>query len=117
MSTRTTLSRRWYGPVRTGLVGPNIVTSGRPSAAAMCIGPLSLAMTRSARSSSATSWRNVVRPVTSMPPMSGATVFSYAPPATTVVNPKRSASGCRSAAKWAAGQRLVTQFVPGNSTA
>jgi hypothetical protein len=34
--------------VRIGLVGPNIVTSGRPRAAAMCMGPESFAMTSSA---------------------------------------------------------------------
>src|SRR5437867_13336863 len=31
-----------YGPVRRGSVGPNIATTGLPSAAATCIGPVSL---------------------------------------------------------------------------
>ena len=48
MSTRRTVSILPKGPVRMGLVGPKRVTSGLPRAEAMCIGPLSLAMTRSA---------------------------------------------------------------------
>src|SRR2546425_658561 len=79
-----------YGPVRTGLVGPNRVTSGRSIAAAMCIGPLSLAMTSWARSISAASCRSDVFPARfTPPPTCSARSISSGEPATTLASPNR----------------------------
>ena len=45
MPARRTTCWSPYGPVSAGSVGPKIATTGVPTAAARCIGPLSLAMT------------------------------------------------------------------------
>ena len=101
-----------------GLVGPNIVTSGLPNAEAMCIGPVSLAMTRAARSNSATSWRRLVFPARLI--ASGndaASGTASGPPASTDANPNCWRSGSINAANRSIGHCLVAQFVAGNSTA
>src|SRR5215213_650679 len=51
------------GRVVKGFVGPKITSVGRPSAAPMCAGPVSLVTIRSARSNTAVIWSRLVLPV------------------------------------------------------
>jgi len=63
-----TASARLYGPIQTGSVGPNTLTTGRSSATARCIGPESLVMQIAERWISAASSLSAVIPARSIAP-------------------------------------------------
>src|SRR6185369_1923922 len=101
-----------------GLVGPKMVTRGLLRAAAMCMGPESLAMTKLARSRRATSWGRLVLPERdwALGILLARSMVS-GPPATTERRLKCFSIGFTSASKFSTGQRLVSQFAPGIRTA
>ncbi len=108
-----------YGPVRATLVQVYGATTGRPSAAARCSGPVSLAAITSACASSAASCGRVVFPVTfenrtdellaRLPPQRR---LRRCAPTKTAVPPNRACARRASAAKCSGGQRLVSQREP-----
>ena len=98
------------GPVRSGSLDPKIATIGVPTAAARCIGPVSLVITKSQALSPAASTGSVVRPPRSTPrsPAPAATraasTASSRPPKATTVPTSRPSKPAR-AVNLPSGQR------------
>ena len=62
ISLRSTVAERLTGPDKAGSVGPWMAITGVPTAAAMCMGPLSPLISKFARFRRATSWGRLVLP-------------------------------------------------------
>ena len=108
------------GPVRRGSVGPKIATSGLPSAAAACIGPVSLVTINSHSRSHSTISGSEVSPHKFRQRAGAAreiispSGWSSAPPRMAKRRSGTSIARRRtSSAKYSAGQRLFDQRAPG----
>ncbi len=119
---RTTSASAENGRVVSGFVGPKMTTTGQPTAAATCAGPVSFVTSRSHAPRSAAVCARFVLPVSiegrlraRRATSSEMSSSSRAPTSMTCV-PARSASMSASAAKRSTGQRFARLFVePGQS--